>query len=59
MNKFNENISYLNKRKLSKKAQEREYETKTNLQMENQNRNNCKFQIHWNKLEWVNRKKYY
>ena len=27
---------------------------KINLQMSNQNFNECKFQIHWNKLEWVN-----
>ena len=27
---------------------------KKNLQMANQNWNEWKFQIHWNKLEWVN-----
>ena len=39
-----------------KKPQEREYEVKRNLKMENQNWNDWKFQIYWNKLEWVNRR---
>ena len=53
MNKFNEKLPSLKKRKLGKKTQEKDDEIKRNLQMENQNRKNWKFQ-HWNKLEWVN-----
>ena len=51
---LNEKILPLKKRKLSKKAQEKEDEIKRNLQMANQNWNNCKFQMHCNKIEWVN-----
>ena len=52
--KINENLPPLKKLKLSKKAQEKEDKIKRNIQMENQNWNGWKFQIHWNKLEWVN-----
>ena len=53
MNKFNENLLPLKKSKLRKKAQEKEDEIKRNLQTENQNWNDWRFQIHQNKLEWV------
>ena len=54
MNKSNEKLSPLTKRKLSKKSQENEGEIKRNLHMANQNWNDWKIQIHWNKFEWVN-----
>ena len=54
MNKFNEKLPPLKKRKLTKKPQEKEDEIKIKLQTANQNWNYWKFQIHWNKLEWVN-----
>ena len=54
MNKSNENIPPLKKSKLNKKAQEKDDEIKRKLQTANQNCNNWIFQIHWNKLEWVN-----
>ena len=54
MNKLNEKLPPLNKRKPRKKAQENEDKIKINLQTTNQNWNYWKFQIHWNKLEWVN-----
>ena len=54
MNKSNEKIPTQKKRKLSKKSQEKENKIKINLKMADQNWNERKFQIHWNKLEWVN-----
>ena len=42
------------KTKAKKKAQENEDEIKIKLKMANQKRNDWKFHIHWNKLEWVN-----
>ena len=51
---INEKIPPLKKRKLSKKAQGKEDEIKINLHIENQNLNDWKYQIHWNKLEWLN-----
>ena len=54
MNKLNEKLPPLKKQKLSKKAQEKEDEIKINMKMENQSWNDWKFQIHWNKLEWLN-----
>ena len=51
MNKLNEKIQPPKKQKISRKAQEKEDEIKRNLQKANQNWNNWKFQIHWNKLE--------
>ena len=50
MNKLNENLPLLKKLKLIKKAHKKEDEIKRNLQMENKNWNDWKFQIHWNKL---------
>ena len=37
------------------KSHEKEDERKRNLQMSNKSWNDWKFQIHWNKVEWVNR----
>ena len=54
MNKLSEKLPHLNKRKIRKKAQEKEDEIKRNLQMANQSCNYWIFQIHWNKLELVN-----
>ena len=52
--KNNENVSPLKKQNLRNTAQEKEDKMKRNLQMENQSWNACRFQIHWNELEWVN-----
>ena len=54
MNKLSQKLPPLNKNKLSKKSQEKEDKIKIHLQTANQNWNDWKFQIHWNKLEWVN-----
>ena len=54
MNKLNDKIPLPKKRKLIKKAQEKEDKIKRHLQTANQNCNDWKFHIHWNKLEWVN-----
>ena len=54
MEKLSEKIPPLNKRKLRRKAQEKEYKIKIKLQTTNQKWNDWKFQIHWNKLQWVN-----
>ena len=48
--KLSEKLPPLKKQKLIKKAQEKEDEIKINLKMANQNCNDCKFQIHCNKL---------
>ena len=50
MIKLSENLTPLNKRKLSKKAQEKEDEIKIKLQKSNQDWNDWKFHIHWNKI---------
>ena len=42
------------KHKLSKKVQETDDKIKSNLQTTNHNWNGCRFQKHWNMLEWVN-----
>ena len=44
----------LRKRKLSKKAQEKDYRIKCKLHTANSNWDYCKFQLYWNKIEWVN-----
>ena len=54
MNKLNENIPFLKKINLRKKEQEKEDEIKRQLQTANQNWNDWRFQINWNKVEWVN-----
>ena len=54
MNKLGQNLPPLNKRKLIKKSQEKEDKIKRNLHRANQDCNDCKFQIHWKKIEWAN-----
>ena len=54
MNKLGQKIQPLKKIRLRKKAQEKEDEIKRKLHKSNQDWNVWKFQIHWNKLEWVN-----
>ena len=54
MNKLSDNIPPLKKKKIIKKAQEKVGEIKIKLQTANQNWNDWKLQIHWNKLEWLN-----
>ena len=54
MNKSSQNIKPLRKRRLFKKLQQKEDEIKIKLQEANQAWNYWKFQIHWNKLEWMN-----
>ena len=53
MNKLNEKLPPLNKSKL-KNSTKMEDEIKRHLKTANQNCNDLKFQIHWNKLDWVN-----
>ena len=52
---MNKKIQPLKKQNLGKKSHEKEDEIKRNLQMSNKSWNDWKFQIHWNKVEWVNR----
>ena len=54
MKNIKDKLPPLNKRKPSKKSQEKEYEIKRHLNMLNQSCNDWEFQIHWNKLEWFN-----
>ena len=54
MKKIIQNLPPLNIRKLSKKSHEKEDEIKRKLHKANQYFNFWKYQIHWNKLEWVN-----
>ena len=54
MDKLGQNIPPLKKRKLSKKPQRKEDKIKRRLTEANQEWNDWKFQIHWNKLSWVN-----
>ena len=53
MKKLSEKLPLLKKRKLSKKSEEKEDGTKIKLHKANQDWNDWKFQIHWNKLWWV------
>ena len=53
MEKLGQNLPRIKKRELSKE-QEEEDKIKRRLAEENQEWCDCKFQIHWNKLEWVN-----
>ena len=50
MNRLSDNIPPLKKKKIIKKAQEKVGEIKIKLQTANQNWNDWKLQIHWNKL---------
>ena len=48
MKEFIEKLPHLDKQKIIKKAQEKGDKIKRNLQTQNQNWNDMKFQIHWN-----------
>ena len=52
--KLGQKLPPLKKRKLSKKSQKEEDKIKRRLTEANQEWCDWKFQIHWNKLEWVN-----
>ena len=54
MHKLGQNLKPLKKRKLSKKYQKEEDKINIRLTEANQEWFYCKFQIHWNKLEWLN-----
>ena len=52
--KENKKLTPTNKQKPRKKAKEKEDKIKINLQIADQSCNDWKFQIYWNKLQWVN-----
>ena len=52
--KLGQSLLPLKKMRLSKKSQKEENEIKRILTEANQYYNDCNFQIHWNKLEWMN-----
>ena len=52
--KITKGIPTLRRQKISEKSQQKDDEIKNKLYTSNSNWNNWKFQIHWNKLEWVN-----
>ena len=54
MNRLSQKLTPLKKSKLSKKAQEKDDAIKIKIQKSYQDWNDWKFQIHWNKLEWLN-----
>ena len=54
VNKLGQKLPPLNKKRLNKKSPKDDDEIKRKLYKSNQARNDWKFQIHWNKLEWVN-----
>ena len=54
MDKLGQSLSPLNKSKLSKKNPKGGDKINRRLTEANQEWNDWKFQIHWNKLEWVN-----
>ena len=54
MEKLGQKIPPLHESKLSKKVPKEEDKTNRKLTEANQEWNDWKFQIHWNKLEWVN-----
>ena len=54
MEKFAKGLPSLNRSKLSKTPQQREDEIQKQLYEDNKWWNYWKFQLHWNKLEWVN-----
>ena len=56
MEKITKGLPPLRKQKLSKKSQEKYDKIKNKLYTDNRNWNDCKFQLHWNKLEWVNKR---
>ena len=53
MKKLVQKVPPLKKRKLSKKAQKDEDEINRKLHEANQSWDDWKFQIHWNKIDWV------
>ena len=53
MNTLGQKLPLLKKSKLSKKSQKEEDDIKRRLHESDQYWNGLKFQIHWNKLEWV------
>ena len=56
MRKSARGLPPLKRTKQSKKAQERQDEIQKKLHEANKWWNGWKFQLHWNKLEWVDRK---
>ena len=54
MKKLSQKLPPLTKSKLSEKTQKEENKIKRRLTEANQYWNYWKFQIYWNKLEWVN-----
>ena len=54
MEKLGQNLPPLKKRKLSKKTQKEKDEINIRVTEANQMWNDWKFQMHWNKIEWVN-----
>ena len=54
MDILSQNLPPLKENKLSKKSQKEEDKIKRRLTETNEEWNYWKFQIHWNKLEWVN-----
>ena len=56
MKKCSRGLPPLKRTKLSKKAQERQDEFQKKLYESNKWWNDWKFQLHWNKLEWVDPK---
>ena len=54
MKKMSTNLPPLKKRKPRKKSQEKEVGIKIKLHKADKYGNASKFQIHWNKLDWVN-----
>ena len=54
INKLGQKLPPLKKRRLSKKSQKEEDEIKRELTEANHYWSDWKFQIHWNKIEWLN-----
>ena len=54
MEKITKGLTPTRKQTLINKAQEKNDKIKRKLHTSNRNWNYCKFQLHWNKLEWVN-----
>ena len=54
MEKLGQNLPPLKKRKLSKKTQKEKDEINIRVTEANKMWNDWKFQMHWNKIEWVN-----
>ena len=52
--KITKGLPPLRRPKLSKKSQEKDDEILRKLYKSNRKWNDCRFQLHWNKLEWFN-----